>query len=1392
MSAVSSLSHSASPGVLLAAARHSPFVGNAITVQAPEGSAISTFVETAFPEKAHHEHVVVEIDGVVILPFAWQTTKPAAGQVITIVFRPGKDIVRTILQIAVIAVASFVGGIIGGPWGAIAAAGITMLGNYAVNMLIPIEQPKGGAEQPQPFYSITGARNSAQPWGTAPMLLGRHRIVPDLAGQPVQETRGGKTFIRIPLLLGVCPMAVSDWKIGETPLSSYTGWELETRLTEDAPAHTLYVGDPTPAVVNVQLGTGFTSRTTATDIDEIVIAVGFRGGLGGYDSKQRKVSKTVSLNVEYRKVGDAGAWATRRADTMQANEAAADLGEPYRPELYLSGVTFAAYVAALGSVSTPPPSGTYSITRADPGKGFQEEIRIAVPRGQYDVRVSRTAAESTDPNTVDAVHWEFLTSIKSEVDPFPIRKLATAVLRIESGPQTNGVIEQINCIAESIVPTFSSGALADPDDADAAEHVDEETSRSPAELGLWVLRGPQNAIPATDAEIDWPSWADFASKCITAGYTFDEYIRQRIGKWELLRRILRAAHARPVTLKGRVGVVMDRARTGEVPSAHFAARNVNNFRWRRTFNKPVHGVRVGFANEDNGWESDEVIVYMPGYNAGNASIHETFPFPGLTNADRIRDAVNQVCKNAYYQTEQFEFEMDAEHLTVAHGAYATLQHDMMVVGLGTSKVASLQMSGPNVAGFTLDFGIATQAGPTLGARWRKIINTGGQGTIEIKDEVAVIRNAGDSRVFTFSSPRSTANAPAVGEMVTIGETGKVALEVLVSGIRPRPHLQAAVTCIAYAPERFSAGPTWPPHNPMTSLPLGRRPAQPVQQSVNATQQAITLSFMQPTSPRGVTLTGFECWVREKGTTSDQWEARASLGVDERVFVAPTGEASVGYDLRVVAVGYDSGGLPVRSDPLDVLNVSALGAPAAPAGCSASFATRTSSAGAQQIVLTANWTPNENPDVIDTRVEMQVSTGPDVWAEIGAGAPALGKTEIHGLQVGRAYVLGFTNISRRGVPSTRTVISSITAPDVIKSTAAVNADIAAGVAAASITLASFASGIKPVELAASLPVSGNTLGRTVLLSTDGKTYVYGSGGWGLLIGDVAPLSIDAARLQTDAVVAGKVAAAAINTRELAAGAVRAEQLLVQIGGNNLVRNSGLDFPSSSFAGFNHYDNSSQSTRSLTTGRNGGNAMRLTYSNNGSTKGFYFGNVGGVDNTGIFKAGRSYVFSWYAKASSTSIGKTMFTAWNNAPSTITTIENPPLTSDWQRYSFRLYWNTGATVDPNGYASIANAVDCAGNLDYCDIMVQEGEYPAAYTRGLLPGEVRGTLIQDGAILTNHVGANQITAGKLSVASLDAITGTIGLLRTATSGPRMELESNRIRIFDASAERIRIGDLS
>ena len=85
------------------------------------------------------------------------------------------------------------------------------------------------------------------------------------------------------------------------------------------------------------------------------------------------------------------------------------------------------------------------------------------------------------------------------------------------------------------------------------------------------------------------------------------------------------------------------------------------------------------------------------------------------------------------------------------------------------------------------------------------------------------------------------------------------------------------------------------------------------------------------------------------------------------------------------------------------------------------------------------------------------------------------------------------------------------------------------------------------------------------------------------------------------------------------------------------------------------------------------------------------------------------------------------------------------------------------------------------------------AEFDFGMIRSQLVAGQIAANYITTLMLAAGSVTAGKISVVSLDAITATIGLLRTATSGARMEVASNYLKVFDASnVKRVQLGDLS
>jgi hypothetical protein len=73
---------------------------------------------------------------------------------------------------------------------------------------------------------------------------------------------------------------------------------------------------------------------------------------------------------------------------------------------------------------------------------------------------------------------------------------------------------------------------------------------------------------------------------------------------------------------------------------------------------------------------------------------------------------------------------------------------------------------------------------------------------------------------------------------------------------------------------------------------------------------------------------------------------------------------------------------------------------------------------------------------------------------------------------------------------------------------------------------------------------------------------------------------------------------------------------------------------------------------------------------------------------------------------------------------------------------------------------------------------------------GTLAADKISTGTLNADRIGASSITANKLNVTSLDAVSATIGLLRTAATGARMEIRDNLLQVYDASGVlRVRMG---
>jgi hypothetical protein len=125
-------------------------------------------------------------------------------------------------------------------------------------------------------------------------------------------------------------------------------------------------------------------------------------------------------------------------------------------------------------------------------------------------------------------------------------------------------------------------------------------------------------------------------------------------------------------------------------------------------------------------------------------------------------------------------------------------------------------------------------------------------------------------------------------------------------------------------------------------------------------------------------------------------------------------------------------------------------------------------------------------------------------------------------------------------------------------------------------------------------------------------------------------------------------------------------------------------------------------------------------------------------------------------------------------------------------KLYRYTGAA-----WTAAVPAVDITGTITETQIGTDAITTPKIAANAVTAAEIAANTITAGQIATNAITADKILAGaviaaKINVTELSAITATIGTLRTATTGERVEISDNIIKVFDATRVRVKIGNLS
>ncbi|ODT20459.1 MAG: hypothetical protein ABS35_19525 [Kaistia sp. SCN 65-12] len=613
----------------------------------------------------------------------WPRVRPAAGMTVVVRLVPGKGQMGSILSVVVTIAAVALGqlwalplasalSISTGVASALITAGVGIGGNLLLQALFPSRKDASGAKS---HYTVEGFRNSLNPDGDVPMVLGEHRFAPPFAMTPYTQVIGDDQYAYLLLIVGLGPHRILDIKIGDTPLAEFNDVEIEIRegYETDQPHYLI-----NQQVVEERVGVTLTgpgkpeTRATPRDITRIELDLHLPAGMVWRKTDGTERLWYFDVRVEQRLAGT-DTWELVQQLTIWAKQ-------------------------------------TYPFFRT---------IAWDVPtRGQYEIRVARLTDESTMSIVTDKCVWYALRGFRPEYPLHFDEPVASIAMRIKVTNQLNGGIDNVNCVASRICPDWDH----------ATESWITRPTRNPASLARFVRQGIGAAKPRSDEQLHLDQYADWHDFCRLKNLSYDR-VHDTASPIREVEADVAAAGRGSVRDDGRaLGIIVDRPQSVIVD--HLSEVNSSAFRGEITYLRPPDGFRVKFPDRSRDYESAERIIPWPGHS-GPVRLTEELQLPGIVDPDQVWVAARRRQYELTYRRERWTREQDGLLRQATRGDLVAMSHKLLDATSAAAFVAS-------VAGMliVLETDVELDPGVTYGIQFRTGQTEGALGEVVTREIAA--------------------------------------------------------------------------------------------------------------------------------------------------------------------------------------------------------------------------------------------------------------------------------------------------------------------------------------------------------------------------------------------------------------------------------------------------------------------------------------------------------------------------------------------------------------------------------------------------------------------------------------------------------------------------------
>ena len=541
-----------------------------------------------------------------------------------------KNPLAAILQIATLVAAIVVPPLLfSSSWAqAIAGAAITIAGGLIVNALAPPRAPDGALPEPgaapQPVYSLRSGSNRARPYQPLLLVMGAHRVFPDLSAAEYTEIVDGEQYLHQIFNFGLGNLAIDDFRIGETPLRAYE--EVQLQRDNAAGDLTLVAGNVDSEAGGALEDTMFIERATGPNTGRIgidlagrIFQVSEQGDIG---------ANSVEIEVQWEPAGGGGPLESRTVTLTHDSQA------PYRRTL-----------------------------------GYD----LGTP-GAWIVRVRRTADPDESDRIYDDLSWAALRAY--QLDTADYQGQTRYALRIRASGQLFGRLNRVSAMVRQRVPTW-----------DGVQWTASMPSDNPAWLFRWYARGIRSGgrlvagLGLSGARIDEEALKAWGAWCASRGLGCNLVLDRAASHGDVLALIAQCGRASVSWQSGMLGVVWEEA--GRPATALITPGNIvaGSFAVEYANGRGADEIAVRYIDPALDWQYNTLRRLAPGVTGPPAST-ATITLHGVTSAMQAAAECNLQAARQLYHRRRFSWEMAAEGLSLARGDVIHLTHSLIDGGRG--------------------------------------------------------------------------------------------------------------------------------------------------------------------------------------------------------------------------------------------------------------------------------------------------------------------------------------------------------------------------------------------------------------------------------------------------------------------------------------------------------------------------------------------------------------------------------------------------------------------------------------------------------------------------------------------------------------------------------------